>query len=187
MAGATSPLRATCYTGKKENRDSLMSGNLYVRVDNRLLHGQVVQFWLGHLQISHLIVADDDVATNEAMKTIYSLAMPEAVGLTITPMANLKEELKQVLSVNTMVLLKDIKDAEQASSLGVVFNQLTLGNIHSSADRTRITDSVYLSDSEIERLVALSRKSIRIEIQTFPGVTLRLDPDGEGGARWVKS
>ena len=44
-----------------------MEDRIHVRVDNRLLHGQVVQFWIGHLEIAHLIVADDEVARTEAM------------------------------------------------------------------------------------------------------------------------
>ena len=164
-----------------------MSGSLHVRVDNRLLHGQVVQFWLGHLQIAHLVVANDDVAKDNAMATIYRLAMPESVGLTITPLASLKEELKRTESKNTMVLLKDIDDVEAALNSGVSFDRLTLGNIHSSASRMRITDSVYLSEDEIKGLAELHSRQIRVEIQTFPGVTLRLTVDEKGDGNWVKS
>jgi hypothetical protein len=50
----------------------------------------------------------------------------------------------------------------------------------------RITDSVYLSEDEVKNLTSLTGQ-IKIEIQTFPGVTLRLTVDDKGEARWVKS
>jgi mannose/fructose/N-acetylgalactosamine-specific phosphotransferase system component IIB len=171
----------------KESKGSPTSGYLYVRVDNRLLHGQVVQFWIGHLKIEHLVVADDEVAENEALMAIYRLAMPKSVGLTITPLDPLTKKLESLKSKKTMVLLKDIDDAERVLSSGAAFKRVTLGNIHASALRSRVTDSVYLSDDEVKKLVKFKNDGIDVEIQTFPGDTLRLEVDQKGDALWVKS
>jgi mannose/fructose/N-acetylgalactosamine-specific phosphotransferase system component IIB len=165
-----------------------MSGPLHVRVDNRLLHGQVVQFWIPHLGIDRLIVADDDVAKNEAMPMIYRLAVPESVELTVIPVVQLAAELETVNLDNSTVLtlLRDVYDVTRAQMSGTIFKRLTLGNVHASPDRTRVTDSVYLSEEELAALERLKRGGVAVEIQTFPGEVLRLAANPEGGVSWSR-
>ncbi len=164
-----------------------MAGHLHVRIDNRLLHGQVVQFWIGHLEIAHLIVADDDMAENEAMPTIYRMALPESVGLSVTPVGRLAEELERAKQLSTMVIIRDVGDLMRALEGGVSIGRVTLGNVHAAPDRGRVTDSVYLSSREIDALMELVKKNVEIEIQTFPGERLRLAMDQGGAARWSRS
>ncbi len=163
-----------------------MDAQVYVRVDNRLLHGQVVQFWIGHLEISHLVVADDDMAENEAMQTIYRMALPETVELSVNTVEDLPAELERSAGHSTMVLLRGIQDLECALECGAKFNRVTLGNVHAAPERSRVTDSVYLSEEEVRTLARLKTNEIEIEIQTFPGEILRLVVDKEGGTRWSR-
>ena len=164
-----------------------MSGRVHVRVDNRLLHGQVVQYWLGHLEITHLIVADDGVARNEAMSIIYRMALPDTVQLTIIPLGDLPAMLKELDSVGTMVLIKDVQAAVRSVARGATISAVTLGNVHAAADRARITDAIYLSAEEVDALASLCRQGIVVEIQTFPGEVMRLGLNEDGGTRWLRS
>ncbi|MCP4675814.1 MAG: PTS sugar transporter subunit IIB [Deltaproteobacteria bacterium] len=163
-----------------------MDAQVYVRVDNRLLHGQVVQFWIGHLEIAHLVVADDDMAENEAMQTIYRMALPETVELSVNTIRDLPAELERSAGHSTMVLLRGVQDLTCALECGAEFSRVTLGNVHAAPERARVTDSVYLSEEEVRALARLKANEIEIEIQTFPGEILRLVVDGEGGARWSR-
>ena len=163
-----------------------MGGQVHLRVDNRLLHGQVVQFWIGHLEVADLIIADDEVACNAAMPTIYRMALPEAVGLKVITVPELKAELDQIGPLTTLVLMRDIRDVLRAIETGVVIRQITLGNVHATAERNRVTDSVYLSEKETEELFTLRREGIKVEIQTFPGEILRLADDNKGETRWLR-
>ncbi|MDJ0761519.1 MAG: PTS sugar transporter subunit IIB [Myxococcota bacterium] len=163
-----------------------MSRDVHVRIDNRLLHGQVVQFWLGYLDIAHLIVANDDVAKNNAMSTIYRLALPETVTLTVIPVQELADTLDASKPLSTMVLLRDVIDTSEILNCRIPIPRITIGNIHDAPGRKRITDSVYLSAEEMTSLSALRDHNIRVEIQTFPGEILRLGTDKKGGLRWSR-
>lgn len=163
-----------------------MMSNVHIRIDNRLLHGQVVQFWIGHLSIGHLVVADDETAQNESMPIIYRMALPDTVKLTVIPISRLEETLAKTPITETMVLLRDVEHATHVVSLSAKIQCVVLGNIHSLDSRSRVTDSVYLSDAEIESLAELNKHNIEVEIQTFPGEILRLVSDGLGGHRWLR-
>jgi PTS system mannose-specific IIB component len=164
-----------------------MGETLHIRVDNRLLHGQVVQFWLGHLGVDHLVVGDDDVASNEAMPTIYRMALPETVGLTVTTVVGLPAELERIGGKRALLLLKDVAALMRAIECGVELDRVTLGNVHAAPERERVTDSVYLSPGETADLATLEERGIEVEIQTFPGEVLRLVAAEGGGVRWSKS
>lgn len=159
---------------------------VHVRVDNRLLHGQVVQFWLPRLGARHLIVADDAVAADEAMPTIFRMALPDTVKLTVTPVSRLAAELAQTRAASVMVLLREVHDAARFLMCGGSLTRLTLGNIHAAPDRARVTDSIYLSAAETEALVQMAARGVEIEIQTFPGEVLRFVVDDRGEADWSR-
>ncbi len=171
-------------TGNKENHTN---GQVYVRIDNRLLHGQVVQYWLGHLEITHLIVADDVVAGTESMSVIYRMALPESVELTVVPVHRLPSVIAQAEPSSILVLMRDTCDVDEAMQCGLEIDRITLGNIHTAKDRTRVTDSVYLSTEQVDGLVRLLRQGIEVDIQTFPGEVLRLQIDPEGKTHWARS
>jgi PTS system mannose-specific IIB component len=164
-----------------------MSGPFIVRIDNRLLHGQVVQFWIPHLGIERLIVADDDINTNAAMQAVYRMALPQIVELTIVAVDQLGDVLPKTENAPTMLLIKDIAGVEKILSKGLIFPRLTIGNVHASPERERVTDAVYLSEAELTALTTMEKKGMVIEIQTFPGEVLRFKDSETGGPRWSRS
>jgi PTS system mannose-specific IIB component len=163
-----------------------MEAHPHVRIDNRLLHGQVVQFWIPHLEIDHLLIADDGVAANQAMLAVYRMALPERVDLEVVPISDLPAAVERGQGRSTMVLISDVLDAARARKHGFEFSRLTLGNVHSQPSRERVTDSVFLSPEELEVLLGLRAYGVTVEIQTFPGETLKLETDDGGAATWVK-
>ena len=163
-----------------------MNDELHLRIDNRLLHGQVVQYWLNHLEISHLVVADDTVAQNQSMSVIYRMALPENIQLSIIPIHRLPAQIAALNSSPSMILVKDVYDLAQSMMCGAEFKRVTLGNVHSAPDRSRVTDSVYLSKEEEETLARMQSSGVEVEIQTFPGEVMHLDVDQEGEVHWSK-
>jgi mannose/fructose/N-acetylgalactosamine-specific phosphotransferase system component IIB len=163
-----------------------MRDSLYVRIDNRLLHGQVVQFWIPHLGVEHLIVADDGVSKNLSMQVVYRMALPAIVKITIVPVDRVGGILSTAISSPTMLLIKDIASTKRIVAQGDFFKHLTIGNVHASPERERVTDAVYLSGAEIETLLELKKAGIEIEIQTFPGEVLRFLGSKKGGFVWGK-
>ena len=58
-----------------------------VRVDNRLIHGQVVEAWLPHLKVSRVVVADDEAASSPLIRAAMALAVQSAIEVQILPLA----------------------------------------------------------------------------------------------------
>jgi len=163
-----------------------MTQGVHVRVDNRLLHGQVVQFWIPSLDVQRLVIADEATAADQTLVSLYRMVMPKNVTLDVVPPAGLKQALAAGGAVSTLVLLGNIADVISARRSGFAFDRLTIGNVHASGGRSRITDSVYLSEEEVRDLLELKREGAAIDIQSFPGEQFRLELDDRGGPVWVK-
>ena len=162
-----------------------MSKRVFVRIDNRLLHGQVVQFWIPHLSVENLLVADDEVFGSEAMQTIYRMALPDHVQLSVMPTAELVTKFSGLGAECALVLIRTIDDAIKAQNSGCAFERIMIGNVHASPDRKRVTDAVYLSEHETAVLREMKQRGVEIEIQTFPGEVLKLVLT-EGGCTWLR-
>jgi PTS system mannose-specific IIB component len=148
-----------------------------------------VQFWIPYLEVTHLIIADDEVAASPALPAIYRMAVPEAVELAVVPIEQLVALLGSDVGddASILVLLSDVAHAVLAVDCGAQFSQLTLGNVHSSLERSRVTDSVFLSQEEMEDLFMLRQRGVGVEIQTFPGDARVLEVDSQGASRWSRS
>jgi len=163
-----------------------MPDKIHIRVDNRLLHGQVVQFWIPYLEVDHLVIADDITTANAAMTAVCKMAVPKHVKLSVLPVKELKETLTNSPDATLMVLLRDISDVITAQATGCEFSRLVIGNVHAGDGRNRITDSVYLSPEEIKILYRLGNDGCAVEIKTFPGEVLKMELAGDGGVKWSR-
>jgi mannose/fructose/N-acetylgalactosamine-specific phosphotransferase system component IIB len=160
---------------------------VHTRIDNRLLHGQVVQFWIPSLGVERLIIADDEVAGDPALLSVYRAAAPRNLAVVAVPVRGLPGELGRGGAGAALVLLGEVSSAMRAREAGFLPSRIVLGNVHAGEGRRRVTDSVHLSPEETDSLGAFVREGADVLIQTLPGETLRLAVDEEGELTWSRS
>ena len=139
-----------------------------VRVDNRLIHGQVVEAWLPQLKVARVAVADDEAAGSPLIRAAMALAVQSAIEVRIEPLGQLDFEALSRDSVKTLLLLREIAGVEQARARGLTLQHLNLGNVHFSSGRRQISSSVFLSPEEMASLRALSAAGVRVEARAVP-------------------
>jgi mannose/fructose/N-acetylgalactosamine-specific phosphotransferase system component IIB len=139
----------------------------FVRIDNRLVHGQVIEGWLPHLKVRRVLVLDREAAQSPLTRASMGLAVPEAVALQISPDDS---ELQKAAddAVPTLVLFRDVAGAFQAVRHGIRVARLNLGNIHFKSGRHAITASVFLDGEELHELEQLAREGVEIQAQALP-------------------
>jgi len=97
-------------------------GKLYVRVDDRLIHGQIVTAWCQTLGIQQIIAVDDELASNPMLQSIMTMGVPTQYSLQILTVENAKAMLQQGSDKNRLLIVRfchmlgsmkeEIKDAE---------------------------------------------------------------------------
>ena len=79
------------------------------RIDERLVHGQVMTSWTKQLQIKRIIVVDDDIAKDEFTSLVLTMAAPSGVDVIVKTVNQTFEMINNdTSSVKTMLLFKTI-------------------------------------------------------------------------------
>ena len=147
--------------------------NIFYRVDNRLVHGQIISTWMPHLRVKTFVIVNDDVPSNELRTTMFRMAIPPEQQL----LALSVQDAVHWLNANRhsadsiLVLIESITDAVRLFESGHPFPRLNIGNIHHAPGRRSFTPAVYLSDEDLEALRALHNRGLRAEIQSLPTET----------------
>ncbi len=143
-----------------------------VRIDNRLVHGQVLEAWLPALDAQGVLVADDEAAGNVLARSAMSLAIPPGITFQVLRLQAAADLLapggKGPQSPRTLVLLRDVRDAVALADRGVPLPRLNLGNVHFGAGRRQVSASVFLEAGEVDALEKLEQAGTQVEIRAVP-------------------
>lgn len=144
------------------------------RVDDRLVHGQVVEGWVPHLQADVLAVVSDEIAGDEMRRTIMRFATPEGVDLKIMTAAEAVAWLPeaQASGHKTLVLLPGLAEALALAKGGISIPSLNIGGMHYSAGKNlSIGKAIFLNDEDCAALKELAAAGIKIEGRGVPSDT----------------
>jgi mannose/fructose/N-acetylgalactosamine-specific phosphotransferase system component IIB len=140
------------------------------RIDDRLIHGQVIIGWCGQLPISEMVVCDDDIASVEWEKNLLLMAAPPDIP---TEILTVKETVNKIPTWNenkksVLILIKSPVELEKLIQTGAEINSVNIGGIHFKPDRKEYLPYVYLSNFEVELFNKLSQKDIKFECKDLP-------------------
>ena len=144
---------------------------LLVRVDNRLVHGQVLEAWVPALRIKALLVADDEAAADALTRAAMGLALSDELALEVLTVADAARRLLPGgagVGPGTLVLLREVATASQLAAAGVPLPRLNLGNVHFRAGRRPVSPTVYLDEDELALLEALAKAGTEVEVRAVP-------------------
>ena len=141
------------------------------RVDDRLLHGQVVIGWARPLGIDLIILVDDQVATSDWEQELYRMAVSPDIDVRFVTVAQATAEMAawQANGKRGMVLTGDLDTmgALRTSSPGAI-QRINLGGIHHRPGRRERLPYLYLTNQELEALLALEAGGALITAQDLP-------------------
>jgi len=141
------------------------------RVDDRLVHGQVVEGWVPHLRAEELAVVSDEVAGDEMRRAIMRFATPEEVDLKIMTVAEAAAYLPEAekSAKKVLLLLPGLAEAVALAAKGLKIPSLNIGGMHYSAGKNfSIGKAIFLSDEDRAALKTLSAAGIKIEGRGVP-------------------
>ena len=141
------------------------------RVDERLVHGQVLVGWVPHLGARRVVVADDEAARSPLARAAMTLALPPGVEASVEPVGAVDWAALARSPEPVLVVLRGVAEVEAALAAGLTPERapvLNLGNVHYAQGRRRVTPSLFLSGAELEGLRRLAAAGFRIEARAVP-------------------
>jgi PTS system mannose-specific IIB component/fructoselysine and glucoselysine-specific PTS system IIB component len=140
------------------------------RIDDRLIHGQVVLGWARPLGIADIVLVDDDVAASPWEQDLYRMAVPPELHVEFVTTDQGRSRLPEWQAGPTAVLILTGKVETMARLLAGVAHPpaVNLGGIHHRAGRTERLPYVYLTDEELRELRRLQEAGVQVTAQDVP-------------------
>lgn len=142
-----------------------------MRIDDRLIHGQVIASWCRHQRFTHIVIVDDAVAHDPFLRDVLTLAAPPGLVVEVFSLDEGAERLSQDYPERstTMVLVRSPQVAYALYQRGVRFQHLNVGSVGSAPGRRTVFKNIALSDEEIALLQGLYQQGVQITLLTVPG------------------
>lgn len=142
---------------------------VFSRIDDRLIHGQVVTTWVNMYKIEQIIVLNDKVANDETQKSILTMAAPQGINVRTFGVVKFGEIIKKnTITRRTMLLFTNSEDVLRAVEAGVPIEELNVGGMRFQEGREKLTKSVSVTQSEREAFKKLLEKGTDVTIQMVP-------------------
>ncbi|MCD8084540.1 MAG: PTS sugar transporter subunit IIB [Clostridiales bacterium] len=141
-----------------------------LRVDHRLLHGQVAFSWTNTLGTDCILIANDSVPTDDIRKTTLKLSKPNGVKLVI------KTVNDSIVAINSgvtdkyrlFVITESIHDARRLVEGCPSVREVNLGGTKKTADKRPISKFIFVTEEDVEDIHAMLRTGAEVELRQPP-------------------
>lgn len=142
-----------------------------VRVDDRLIHGQVVGGWLPVIQAERIVVVSDRAAADALQTGLMRMAVPDDVAVDVLSIDDASARLKAGAwdKERVMLLLPGVQELIWLVDLGVPVTQVNLGGVHDAPGRVMVAPHLAFTTEEKNILNRLYSKGVRFETRPLPG------------------
>lgn len=145
---------------------------LLYRVDERLIHGQVVVGWGSVLRPDLIVVVDDDLAASSWEQELYTLGLPAEVSAAFMTVAEARAALDswRASQRRIIVLTRDLQTMARLAGGGTLRGEeVNLGGIHAAPGRRAVLPYLFLSPAEEESLAELVASGASVSARDLPG------------------
>lgn len=139
------------------------------RIDDRLIHGQVVTAWSKITKANRIIVIDDEVAQDTFMVKVLKMAAPASFKIEIYEISAAAQVLKgEDTGERVIVLVKTPKTVLELVRSGVGLTELNLGGMGAIQGRKQLYRNISISEEERETFKELIQQGVDVYVQIVP-------------------
>lgn len=144
---------------------------VHIRIDDRMIHGQVAAFWSNVLQVSRIIVANDDVAADDMRKTVLRMAAPAGVKTSLIGVDRAAKQIGEHRYAGQRVLLicTDPHDVLRMLDAGLPIKKVNVGNM-APRDKSaeHVKQSISLTEAQVADFREMLDRGVEVTSQMVP-------------------
>lgn len=141
-----------------------------VRIDDRLIHGQVALLWSTYTKATRIMIIDNDVVKDAVNKAALKMVCPQQCKLSILTTtkaaANLKAE--QYTGERVFIIAKNPHALREVEEFGYHFAQINVGNMGGKQNTKTIKKSVACTPQDIEDFMYLAQQGVKLNAKMAP-------------------
>jgi len=140
-----------------------------VRIDDRLIHGQVVVGWVKALDIQSLVVVNDTIAKDAMQKTLMEMAVPSGLKVKFSSVEEGPSLVKGGDALRTLVLFANPADVLRFVQGGGSVPSVNVGGMHFSEGKRQVGKTVCVNGEDVRAFQALKGLGTTLEVRAVPG------------------
>jgi mannose/fructose/N-acetylgalactosamine-specific phosphotransferase system component IIB len=147
-----------------------------VRIDDRLIHGQVVLGWAKALKPDRIVVSSDRVARTAWERKFYTSSVPSHIKVSFLDLEETARQLLNNLFKNetVIILFETVADTHAVVQKGVAFQNINVGGLHFHEGASELLPYVFLTDEDRAHLRELVKAGVTLTAQDIPGNEARV-------------
>lgn len=139
------------------------------RIDDRLIHGQVITTWVKNYDIEQVLVINDKVADDKVQQSVLTMSAPPGLKVLIFGVQQFIEILKKTpIKKRTMLLFTNSIDVDALVDGGLSLEKLNVGGMRMQDGRHQLSRAVSVTPDEEQAFRNLIAKNVEVEIQMVP-------------------
>jgi mannose/fructose/N-acetylgalactosamine-specific phosphotransferase system component IIB len=144
--------------------------NRVFRVDDRLIHGQVIVGWVKRLELDTIVVANDRIVGDTLQRNLMELAIPKEVKVFFCGIEETGLRLAEpgFADRRFIVLLESLQDALELARKGVAIEELNVGGLHFRSNKKQYAPFLFLDDDDLEAIDGLLAMDLKMTCQPLP-------------------
>lgn len=149
-----------------------------IRIDDRLIHGQVAAVWSKQSNIEQIIIVNDAVANDKLQQSVQKMAAPSNIKVSIFSIDEFIDIIHKKIEIHreTMILCTTPQDVLKLMDAKRIANQVIVGGMRSGGDRKMINKSVFVNEEEDQAFHELMKLGVEVIIWAVPSdVAIKYD------------
>lgn len=141
-----------------------------VRIDDRLIHGQVVGYWVPQYKVDRILIVDNEIVNDEARKAALKFGCPPGCKLSIFDSTKAAEKLGRNIDkgIRVMILTRGPQPLLEMVEKGYSFDNITIGNMSTKEGAKSFKKTVFLTSEERKAFSKLAGHHVDLYFQMAP-------------------
>ena len=145
-----------------------MTKIVLARVDDRLIHGQVMTAWIQYTGGNHIVIVDDVTAQDDFTKQIMQMAVPAGIKLDIYNVQEAPQKINANQTDKLIILAKTPQVFLQLIQAQVALPEVIIGGMGANKDRQKVYKNIFMNAAEKQAVQAIGAQGVEVKIQVIP-------------------
>ena len=148
-----------------------MEGIIHIRIDDRLIHGQVATMWTNELGATRIMVINDEVANNDMQKSLLRMAAPPNVSTSIITRETAVKNISagKYKGQKVFIVVKSPLDILYLLNNGLDIKEINVGNMSAKSNTEVVKTTISVTKEEKEAFKKLIERGVEVTAIMTPG------------------
>lgn len=139
------------------------------RIDDRLIHGQIITAWIAYADAKTIVVADDKAANDDFTQSLLKMATPESINLQILSIQDAVTYLKNGTNTGKVLLLvRGPREAHEMIAAGIRKDRINVGNMNMKKGKSKVLGNLWVFPEDVEEIKSIYESGVSLEVRAVP-------------------